>query len=110
LSKQIERFDNEWEYIPATKEIRRKIKSGFSKTMGLFWKRKYKVKTLYFWTSDNWATREMMIYDIPMDRDRINKPKSLPNYFSLINGWSIPRKDLSTLKYGPLMSDDGASK
>ena len=45
----------------------------------------------------------------PMIHDNFLKPEKYPNYFRLINGYTIDRESIKFLKNGPLFSENGTT-
>lgn len=98
-----ERFNKDWCFNPATKEIKLIDKIWYLRILDFLWPKKHTVYGLYWWVKHNWTKHNMMAYSYPIQGD--NMPvKGLPLKFELINGWSIPKKGLKRLYDGPLMS------
>jgi len=104
--KQIDDFEKGWYADPSTSEIRHKKLSKFQKFLNLFWKKKYKVSDMYWWSSWKWYGWNMMPYADAVKHDDI-PIKGFPRKYQLVNGWSIPKEDLDYLYEGPLIDENG---
>ncbi len=105
--KTIINFDKNWQIDLNTKEIQHNPSSNwFSSLIHFFWKKKYKVEDLYWWSSQKWATSEMMSFQIPIKHDDIIL-KGFPRKNQMLNGWTIPNEDLKYLYDGPLSDESG---
>ncbi|MEW8178552.1 MAG: hypothetical protein AB2754_15835 [Candidatus Thiodiazotropha endolucinida] len=105
--KKIKLFDDNWYTDPSTMEIRHRELNLFEKAIGLFWKRKYKVSDMYWWSSWKWYGWDMMPYPDAVKHDDI-PIKGFPRKHQLVNGWSIPKEDLNYLYDGPLIDEHGS--
>lgn len=99
-------FDKNWHIDFKTNEIKLNEIEGWSKFLNIFWKRKFTVDTLYWWSHQKWATMEMMPYPIAIKRDDI-PAKGLIRKHQMTNGWTISKKDLKSLYKGPLIDESG---
>lgn len=99
------RFDVDWCFNPATKEIILKDKKWYLRFVDIFWPKTHTVYALYWWVKCYWSKYNMMgLAPYPIKGD--NMPvEGLPIKFELINGWSIPKNSLKRLYDGPLMSN-----
>ena len=69
--KIVKDFDNNWYADPSTSEIRYKEISNFQKILNLFWKKKYKVSDMYWWTSWKWYGWDMLTCPDAIKHDNI---------------------------------------
>ena len=104
--RQIDDFEKDWHVDPSTLEIKYRELSGFPKFINLFWKRKYKVSDMYWWSSWKWYGWDMMPYPDAVKHDDI-PIRGFPRKHQLVNGWSISKDDLSYLYDGPLIDENG---
>jgi hypothetical protein len=105
-SSEIETFAKYWYVNSQTSEIRHATFNFWRKLINLFWRKKHKVSNLYWWTVQNWATSEMIIYPDAIRHDDLHI-KGYPRKYQLKNGWTIPSKDLKYLYEGPLVDESG---
>ncbi|WP_286817428.1 hypothetical protein [Desulfobacter sp. UBA2225] len=93
-----------WYIDHKTKEIRRKPLTIIFRVLDFFWKEKHTVWQLYRWLMFRCSETDMMPLRTPMQSD--NMPiKGFPMKYELLNGWTIPTKDLKHLKNGPLAAE-----
>ncbi len=91
--KQINNFHENWYIDTSTSEIRHQELNIYQKLLGLFWRKKYKVSDMYWWSVWKWSNPEMMSYSDAIKHDDI-PIQDFPRKYQLINGWSIPQEDL----------------
>lgn len=104
--KEVEDFDKAWYVDPSTSEIRRSELDKLHKIIDLFWRKKYRVSDMYWWSSWKWYGWELMPYPDAVKHDDI-PIKGFPRKHQLVNGWSIPEEDLKYLFDGPLIDENG---
>ncbi len=99
----IESCSKDWEFVVRTKEIRRSKKMGLAGWIDRVWRRKHKVEALYRWIQFQLGTERYAVLSQLIERDQIPKRGRYPRVYRLLNGWTIPAKDLRTLTHGPLV-------
>jgi hypothetical protein len=104
--KGIKSFEDDWYFDTATQEVRRKEKTGWKKYLSWFWKSKYKVSDMYWWSAKHSATSEMIVYPVPLKHDDLPL-RGFPRKHKLQGDWSISREDLKYLFDGPLFDQSG---
>lgn len=102
----IRSFDGHWYIDAKTSEIKHISLEGWSKFIDLFWRKKHKVSDLYWWSSNKWATSEMMPFDDAIRHDDV-PIAGFPRKHQMRNGWTIPSEDLKYLYEGPLVDETG---
>lgn len=93
-----------WHADTQTKEMRRRPVNGLAKLFNFIWPRRHKVRELYWWIAENWASERLIVFKFPMTHD--NMPiDGFPMKFELQGGWTIPQSDLKYLYDGPLTTE-----
>ncbi len=106
--KNINSFNKYWYIDVKTSEIRHIKAKTWSKFFELFWKRKYTVDTLYWWSSREWASSKMMPFPIAVKHDDLPL-RSFIRKHQMTNGWTISTGDLKYLYRGPLVDESGST-
>jgi hypothetical protein len=104
IDKLVEDFDRDWFPDTSTKEIRRKPRLGWQRTLDVLWKRKHDVFAMYWWVKRNWASEHLIVFHYPVRSDNMPIP-GFPVKCELQGGWTIPKADLKYLTKGPLASE-----
>lgn len=107
IQHRIDSCSKDWEFVVSTREIQRSRKTGLARWIDCVWRRKYTVEGLYRWIQYQLSTEQYIVLGLVIDRDQIHKRKGYPRAYRLLNGWTIPAKDLSTLTHGPLFDTTG---
>ena len=105
--RRINIFDKNW-YVDDYKNliIKHKKPTGLSKVLSFFWRRKYLVDTLYWWSAWKWTSVELRVFTLPVKHDDL-PIKGFPRKHQMAGGWTIATEDLKYLKNGPLFDHAG---
>ena len=104
IERVVDRFDLDWTIDVKTKEIKRKPRNIFQKAYDIFLPRRHNVFALYWWLKNQYHRKDrvnLMPFTFPVKHDNMPIP-GYPVKYEIIDGWSIPKKDLKFLVKGPL--------
>ena len=104
--KGIKSFDEHWEIIGNTFEIRHIQLKGWSKFIDYFWRKKHKVSDLYWWWSRQSASLKWLYLNDAIKHDDLPL-EGFPRKYQMLNKWSILTEDLKYLYEGPLVDQTG---
>lgn len=96
---------NHWEFVPGPNLIKRKKGNIIFRILTTIFPFafRYRVQAIYILTKEEWLNTELRKFSFPFDSMPIR------GSFKLNNSWTIPAKDLKTLKDGPLFAEDGTT-
>lgn len=99
-------FDKYWEINCGTLEIKHRPLKGLVRITNLFWKRRFKVSDMYWWSARKLDSTEGIAFKNAIKHDDI-PIKNFPRKHQIENGWSISAADLKYLYDGPLVDSNG---
>lgn len=106
LKKLLALCSEDWKIDEKKKEISISKKNGISGVVEKIWRRKHKTEVLYRWLQYELYQNEMHLANI-IERDQIPKRENYPRVYTLLDDWTIPKKDRSSLTHGPLFDSNG---
>ncbi len=104
IDRVVDRFDIDWTIDIKTKEIKRKRRNILQKVYDIFFPSRHSVFALYWWLKYQYHRKDrvnLMPFTFPIKHDNMPIP-GYPMKYEIIDGWTIPKKDLKFLVKGPL--------
>ena len=105
MNEEAAQFELDWYFDTNTKEIRHRELRFIEKLTDIIWRRRHRVRAMYWWVKYNWATEKLIVFHFPLRHDNMPIP-GFPMKSELQGGWTIPESDLKCLRDGPLASEN----
>ena len=112
IEKVAAEFHEDWELDLKTHQIRRRPRSRYRVVRDWLWPRRHSVFSMYWWLKRLYAGKldgnlsAYMPFTFPLKHDSMPF-EGYPVKYELCGDWSVPEKDLTYLKYGPLGDQTG---